>query len=121
MKFTIIYILIYLFIIFLSYSFPQKFDPINTSYYKEGLEALGKKDIASAEQFFTRSIRENSDVPSLFELSKIYIDKETIRGRRKARELLEKAIWKEPKNIKLRLTYAGLMENYSKGIAFKKI
>ena len=120
MKFTIIYILIYLFIIFLSYSFPQKFDPINTSYYKEGLEALGKKDIASAEQFFTRSIRENSDVPSLFELSKIYIDKETIRGRRKARELLEKAIWKEPKNIKLRLTYAGLMENYSKGIAFKK-
>jgi len=104
----------------LANSFPQRTNSIESPYYKEGIEALGKKDISSAEQFFTRSIRENSDVPSLFELSKIYIDKETIRGRRKARELLEKAIWKEPKNIKLRLTYAGLMENYSKGIAFKK-
>ena len=120
MKYTVIYIFIYFFIIFIAVTFPQKINTIKASYYKEGIEALGKKDVASAEQFFTRSVRENSDVPSLFELSKIYINQGTIRGRRKARELLEKAIWKEPKNIKLRLTYASLMENYGKGIAFKK-
>ncbi len=107
-------------IIFSISSFPQKNNPAEFSMYKQGIAALEKKNLAVAEQFFLKSIKENSDVPSLFELSKIYIKENTILGRRKARELLEKAIWKDPKNINLRLVYADLMENYSKEIAFKK-
>ena len=106
--------------IFSACSSTQKINFNESSFYKDGIAALEKKDIISAERFFLESVKENSDVPSLFELSKIYIKKNTIRGRRKARELLEKAIWIEPKNIKIRLAYADLMENYSKGIAFKK-
>ncbi len=120
MKFVLINIFICYFGLFLGNSFSQSITPNKSSYYKDGIAALENKDVASAEQFFEESVKENSDVPSLFELSKIYIDRNSIRGRRKARELLEKAIWKEPKNIKLRLFYAGLMENYGKGIAFSK-
>ena len=113
-------ILVFFLGIFSVCSFPQKINLSESSFYNDGIAALEKKDIISAEKFFLKSVKENSDVPSLFELSKIYINENTIRGRRKARELLEKAIWIEPQNIKIRLTYAGLMEKYSKGIAFKK-
>ncbi len=120
MKFSLINIFVFSLGIFTINSFPQKYKSIESLYYKSGIAALEKKDDSSAEQFFMRSIKENSDVPSLFELSKLYIKKNTIQGRRKARELLEKAIWKEPKNINIRLVYADLMEYYSKGIAFNK-
>ena len=120
MKSILIKIIILFFGIFSIYSFPQKIKSAESLDYKNGIASLEKKDFSSAEEFFLKSIKENSDVPSLVELSKIYIKKNTIRGRRKARELLEKAIWKDPKNIELRLTYAELMENYSKEIAFKK-
>ena len=120
MKLFLKNILVFFLGIFSFCSFPQKINFNESSLYKDGIAALEKKDITSAERLFLKSVKENSDVPSLFELSKIYIKENTIRGRRKARELLEKAIWIEPKNIKIRLTYADLMENYSKGIAFKK-
>lgn len=106
--------------IFSGYSYSQIIKSAESSDYQSGIASLEKKDFSSAEKFFSKSIKENSDVPSLFELSKIYIKDNTIRGRRIARELLEKAIWKEPTNIEIRLTYADLMEHYSEGIAFKK-
>ena len=120
MKFFFKNILIFFIGIFSIYTYPQKINLKESSFYKNGIVALEKKDIPSAEQYFLKSVKENSDIPSLFELSKIYIKKNTIRGRRKARELLEKAIWIEPQNVKIRLAYADLMENYGKGIAFKK-
>ena len=120
MKLFLKNILVFFLYIFSICSFPQKINFNQSSFYKDGIAALEKKDITSAEKFFWESVKENSDVPSLFELSKIYVKENTIRGRRKARELLEKAIWLEPKNIKIRLSYADLMENYSKGIAFNK-
>ena len=120
MKFATKNILVFFLGIFSVHSFPQKINSEESLSYKNGLAALEKKDITSAEQFFLRSVKENSDVPSLFELSKIYTGENTIQGRRKARALLEKAIWIEPKNVKIRLAYAALMENYSNGIAFKK-
>lgn len=101
-------------------SFSQTIRSAESPDYRSGIASLEKKDFLSAEKFFLKSIKENSDVPSLFALSKIYIKNNTIRGRHKARELLEKAIWEEPKNIKIRLTYADLMEHFSKEIAFKK-
>ena len=106
--------------IFSGYSYSQIIKSAESSDYQSGIASLEKKDFSSAEKFFLKSIKENSDAPSLFELSKIYIKDNTIRGRRIARELLEKAIWKEPTNIEIRLTYADLMEHYSEGIAFKK-
>ena len=113
MKFFFKNILIFFIGIFSIYTYPQKINLKESSFYKNGIVALEKKDIPSAEQYFLKSVKENSDIPSLFELSKIYIKKNTIRGRRKA-------IWIEPQNVKIRLAYADLMENYGKGIAFKK-
>jgi GWxTD domain-containing protein len=120
MKSILINISLFFLVIFSISSFPQKNSLVESTLYKKGIAALDKKDDSSAEQFFIKSIKENSDVPSLFELSKIYIKEKTILGRRKGRELLEKAIWKDPKNINIRLVYADLMEYYSKEIAFKK-
>jgi GWxTD domain-containing protein len=118
MKLSFFYIFSFFILIFSIKTFPQSFN--KTSYYNEAMADLDKQDVKSAEVLLKKSIEENSDPASLFELSKIYIDKNTISGRREARGLLEKAIWKEPHNIDLRLTYASLMEHYGKEIAFDK-
>jgi len=89
-------------------------------YYNLGNYALGKNDTAKAEYFFDRSIDKDKTAPALFELSKILISKKTIRDRAQARELLQTAIFKDPKNIDYRLLMAALMEYFSSGLAFKQ-
>jgi GWxTD domain-containing protein len=99
---------------------PAGADTAASDYYNLGKYSLGKNDIAKAEYFFERSIDEDKTAPALFELSKLLINKKTIRDRARARELLQTAIYKDPKNIEYRLLMAALMEYFSSGLAFKQ-
>lgn len=91
-----------------------------TSYFQNGIEFLRKHDLKSAEKMFQKSIQEFSDAPSMYELAKLYRDKNTIMGRDRARNLLKKAIWKEPKNMEYRMLQASLMEKFGLGMAFNE-
>lgn len=99
---------------------PIAVDTSSNDFYNLGTYALNQKDTAHAEYYFERSIDEDKTAPALFELSKILISKKTIRGRAKAREILQTAIFKDPKNIEYRLLMAALMEYFSSGLAFKQ-
>ena len=99
---------------------PAGVDTSANDFCNFGNLALTKHDSAKAQYYFERSIDEEKTAPALFELSKILINKKTIRDRAKARELLQTAIFKEPKNIEYRLLMAALMEYYSSGLAFKE-
>jgi GWxTD domain-containing protein len=99
---------------------PPDADTTAIDYYNFGNNSLAKNDTAKAEYFFERSIDEDKTAPALFELSKILISKKTIRDRARARELLQTAIYKDPKNLEYRLLMAALMEYFSSGLAFKQ-
>lgn len=88
------------------------------SFYLKGLECLKHHDSEGAEHMFKESVKEFSDAPSMFELAKLYRDKNTISGRDRARSLIQKAIWKEPKNIEYRMLQASLMEKFGLKMAF---
>ncbi len=107
-------------LIFYNYNIIYAQDTLATDYYNSGNSALLEKDTAKAEYYFKKSIDEDKTAPALFELSKILINKKTIRGRAAARELLQNAIYKEPTNIEYRLLMAALMEYFSSGLAFKE-
>jgi GWxTD domain-containing protein len=107
-------------VVFCSNIAPAIADTTAIDYYNLGNYALGKNDTAKAEYFFNRSIDEDKTAPALFELSKILISKKTIRDRAEARELLQTAIFKDPKDIDYRLLMAALMEYFSSGLAFKQ-
>jgi GWxTD domain-containing protein len=107
-------------IVFCSNICPAGADTTAVDFYNFGYYALAKNDTAKAEYLFERSVDEDKTAPALFELSKILISKKTIRDRARARELLQTAIYKDPKNIEYRLLMAALMEYFSSGLAFKQ-
>ncbi|MGE5432043.1 MAG: GWxTD domain-containing protein [Syntrophomonadaceae bacterium] len=89
-------------------------------YYLNGLEYLKKHDTELAEEMFKKSVRKFSDAPSMYELAKLYRDKNTISGRDRARELVQKAIWKDPNNIEYRMLQASLLEKFGLSMSFDK-
>lgn len=109
-----IIILLFLFITASAQSPPEA----SNTYYLSGLEFLKKHNTDEAEDMFKKSIRKFSDAPSMFELAKLYRDKNTISGRDRARELVQKAIWKDPKNIDYRMLQASLAEKFGLSMAF---
>ena len=112
-----------LLIIFLTsislFSFSDK-DSTSGDYYLAGLQFAKSGDLKKAEHFLKKSIRKDKTAEAEFELAKIYISNKTIRGRSKARELLNDALFRKPNNITIRLLKAALMESFSDGMAFKE-
>ncbi len=88
------------------------------NYYEHGMQALSNKDVKKAEKLFKKSIRENDDAPSMYELAKIDYERNTISGRTEARELLSDAIFKEPKNLSYRYLLADVFKVFSDHIAY---
>ncbi|MDH3267434.1 MAG: GWxTD domain-containing protein, partial [Ignavibacteria bacterium] len=102
---------------------PQGFAQISNQnlneYYYLAIEESERGNISKAIKLFKLSISEYSNSDSFFELAKIYFVQNTVESRVKARELIQKAIWKKPKNIEYRLLQAKLMESFSRNLAFK--
>ncbi|MGE5379231.1 MAG: GWxTD domain-containing protein [Candidatus Aminicenantes bacterium] len=109
-----IIIVLFLFTAALAQSPPEA----ENSFYQSGMELLKNHNTGEAEDMFKKSIRKFSDAPSMFELAKLYRDKNTISGRDRARELVQKAIWKDPKNIDYRMLQASLAEKFGPSMAF---
>ncbi len=86
--------------------------------YLGGMNALSKNDFKTAENLFQKSVRENNDASSLFQLAKIYAAKNTPEGRRFARELLEHAVLKDPQNIQYKFFMADILSKISGGLAY---
>ena len=66
-------------------SSPAQSASLPTRDYLGGMNALSQNDIKTAEKLFQKSVRENDDASSLFQLAKIYAAKNTPEGRRYAR------------------------------------
>ena len=115
-----LYYLIIVILLFPAFMYSQSTDSLAEYYYEQGIEELAVNNRDSAESLLNRSLKIEKTAPALFELSKILINKKTIRDRARARELLQAAISKDPKNIKYRLVMASLMEYFSSGLAFKE-
>jgi GWxTD domain-containing protein len=88
--------------------------------YRGGLEYLKRHDLQMAERSFKESVRKYSDAASMFELAKLYSNENTISGRDRARDLVQRAIWKEPKNIEYRMLQASLAEKFGPSMAFDR-
>ncbi len=89
----------------------------SSDYYRQGIQSLLNKDTLSAETFFKKSVNENSDSQSLYELAKIYFNQNTVYKRVEARRLLQEAVLKEPKNIKYKYLMAEILNRISDGLA----
>ncbi len=87
------------------------------NYYLGGMNALYKNKIDSAEIYFKKSARNYSNARSYYELAKIYYKKNTVYSRRIARDYIEKAILREPLNIKYKFIMADLAEKISSHLA----
>ena len=102
---------------------PQGFAQLSNQnlneYYDLAIEESERGNISKAIKLFKLSISEYDNPDSFFELAKIYFVQNTVESRVKARELIQKAIWKRPKNIEYRLLQAKLMESFSRNLAFK--
>ena len=88
-------------------------------YYSLAIEESNKGNLPEAIKLFKLSISEYDNPDSYFELAKIYYKKNTVESRVKARELIQKAIWKDPNNVEYRLLQAELMECFSRNLAYK--
>ncbi len=118
MKIKFINIFIILLIIFISIASAQQSDGSVNAYYNQGMIDLKDGKTAEAEKSFSYSAKEYSYAPSYFELAKIEFDKNTVYSRKKARDYIQKAIWKEPRNIEFRMLKARLMEFFSSSMAY---
>jgi GWxTD domain-containing protein len=118
MKIKLINIFIIYLFIFISLASAQELDDSVNVYHKQGLINLKEGKIAEAEKLFNHSAKEYSYAPSYFELAKIEFDKNTVYSRQKARDYIQKAIWKEPRNIEYKMLKAQLMEFFSSSMAY---
>jgi len=107
------------FIIIFSVAYAQNsFNPVN-SIHQQGLIALHENKVEEAEQLFKYSANEFSYAPSYFELAKIEYSRNTLHSRTRARKYIQKAIWKDPRNIEYKLLLAELMSFFSSKMAYK--
>lgn len=118
MKIKVINSLIITLILYTSASLAQSSCESVNEYHNKGLMELNEGEIAEAESLFYYSAKEFSCAPSYFELAKIEFDKNTVYSRRKAREYIQKAIWKDPENIEFRMLQAKLMEVISSDMGY---
>ena len=117
MTFAKYYFLICLFITPVVTLTAQSADTLTAFYYKEGLTALNKKDYEAAKNLFKKSISEKENAPAEYELAKILVSKNSIEARNEARDLMTRAIFADPNNIKYHLLMADLWEYISDELA----
>lgn len=117
MKKLLVNILIIYFFLISNFGYSQTTEKTG-SYYETGLAELSNNDFKSAEQSFKNSIKQNSDAASCYQLAKLYFESNSVYDRNKARELIRKAIWKEPKNLDYRFLYAKLMKYFGRKMAY---
>jgi len=89
-------------------------DTTKTKEYLKALESLQKKDTTLAISFFKESIRQNDDVPSYYELAKIYWQRKDFLLRNKAYENMKIAVMKDEKNIKYKFFYADICQYFAR-------
>jgi len=105
-------------IISLSITYAQNsFKPVN-NFHQQGLIALHEKRVDEAEKLFKYSSNEFSYAPSYFELAKLEYSRNNLQSRVKSRKYIQKAIWKDPKNVDYRLLQAELMSFFSNKMAY---
>ena len=66
--------------------------------YNIAIDEYSRGDISEAIKLLQQSISADDNPDSYFELAKIYYEQNTVKSRVKAKELIQKAIWKKPKN-----------------------
>ncbi|MGA7723619.1 MAG: GWxTD domain-containing protein [Ignavibacteriaceae bacterium] len=94
-------------------------DSTRSLNYRDGFkEIISEKNLIKAEENLRDSIKINPDPELIFQLAKICVSKNTIGSRAEARELLSKAIFKAPKNLKYRFLLAELLWRISSGLAY---
>ncbi|MGB5288547.1 MAG: GWxTD domain-containing protein [Ignavibacteriaceae bacterium] len=113
---SLIFVLIF---IPLNQGFAQLSNQNPNEYYYLAVEESERGNISDAIKLFRLSISEYGNPDSYYELAKIYFGQNTVESRVRARELIQKAIWKRPKNIEYRLFQAKLMESFSRNLAFR--
>lgn len=92
-------------------------ESLNT-YHSRGLIDLNNGNTAKAETLFSYSAKEYSFAPSYYELAKIEFEKNTVYSRSRARDYIQKAIWKDPRNIDYKILKAKLLEVFSSSMAY---
>ena len=83
-------------------------------YYVTAMNALDQNDFTKAEEYLEKSIREYETPDSYYQLAQINLQMGSHVHRAKALRLLKKSVWKEPDNLKYRMAYAELLEDFSK-------
>ncbi len=97
----------------------QSNDSVFGAWYVKGIQALAGKDTAAAEEFFKKSILKFDNPESLYQLAKLYFKENTVYKRVRARELVEEAVLKVPRNIKYKFLLALILERISSGLSYK--
>jgi GWxTD domain-containing protein len=118
MKIKLIYALIILFFLCTSTTSAQSAPESLNVYHTEALTDLNNGKTDQAEKLFYRSAKEYSCAPSYYELAKIELNKNNVYSREKARDYIQKAIWKDPANIEYRLLKAKLLDVFSSSMAY---
>ena len=105
-------------VIFLSFTYAQNSFNLVNNFHQQGLIALHQNRVVEAEDLFKYSSNEFSYAPSYYELAKIEYSRNSLHSRTKSRKYIQKAIWKDLKNIQYRLLQAELMSFFSSKMAY---
>ena len=89
----------------------QTDDTLANHYYKQGVDALTRKDYDSAEDLFKKSIDEQESAPAEYELATIYRNGTSHYSWNVSRQHIKEAIKLDPNNPQYHLFYGLLAEN----------
>jgi GWxTD domain-containing protein len=78
------------------------------SLYSQGMELLSSRDTISAESCFKKSVSQNRDAPSFYELANLQVKESTFESRNLALENYKQAVLREPDNIDYRMAFVRL-------------
>ncbi len=105
-------------IIFTFEIYPQRIlNQVNDSH-QDALLLLKENRYEDAKNLLKFSAREYAYPPSYYELAKLEYETNTVKSRSRARNYLQKAIWKDPENIEYRLLMAELMRYFNRSMAY---
>lgn len=93
----------------------------DNSLFSLGMTSLNSKDTSSAEGYFKKSIWQNRDAASFFELANIQIKKNTYESRNLAFDNLKQAILRDPENIDYRMAFVKLKMEISTRFGMKEL
>ncbi len=99
--------------------FAQLSDQKPDDFFNLAVEESSNGNIPKAIKQFKNSISESDNPDAYFELARLYYNQNNVESRAKARDLVQKAIWKKPESVKYRLLQAELMEQFSRNLAYK--